>query len=145
MAMTGYVVVDDKLWQDEKFLRLSADAKLIFIWAWMPPHSAVSGLWYCEMEEICQVLDHRGTAANGVLVRAYSALAELAEKRMVLYDDDNHVMYVVNRVKYASKSPASLKLMRNEVKQVPESPLVDLFLAEHGPTLRLTRASKAHT
>jgi hypothetical protein len=131
MAMTGWVKVDDKLWTDEKFLGLSADAKVLFIWSWQPPHSAVCGLFNVDLEEMCEAL-----APDATIVRVQAALEELMRAGMIVYDPEPGVLWVVNRVKYAPKSPKAIKLMKNELAQVKPSFLVEKFMERHASEFR---------
>lgn len=139
MSIRSWVKVTGKLWTDTKFLDLSTDARLLFIWSWMPPHASVCGLYGASMKQLSRALGLSEHVASGEQIgRVLSALGELRERGMVLYDDENEVLWCVNRVKHAPQTPATVELMQQEVLACPESPLVDAFIARYGSLLGLS-------
>ncbi len=133
-----FVFVTEDLWTDKKFLDLSTDARLLFMWAWMPPQASVCGLYAVAPSTLGSALGASQTdASRGRIGRVRDALGELESKGMVLYDWATNVIWVVNRVKYAARPPAAVNYMQREIRRVPDSPLVDDFISLYGPLLQI--------
>jgi len=75
----------------------------------------------------------------GRLGRVQEALSELEYAGMLRYDWAAHVLWVVNRVRYAANSPKAINYMQREVRRVHNSPLVDEFLSRYGEVLQIDR------
>jgi len=141
-AQRRFVFVHEDLWTDEKFLSLSTDARLLFMWSWMPPHAAVCGLYKATAEDIIRALGPSRMLKGDDdvqerLLRASLALRELHMAGMVEYDKANEVIWVVNRVKHAPHTPKAINYMQGEVFLCPDSPLVDRFISRWGRLLQI--------
>lgn len=142
-----FVVVSEKLWTDAKFLALTPDSRLLFLWSWMPPHATVCGLYRASYKDLCAAIEPTIRGPQGGVIpphrredvrdRLGEALDELGAAAMLRYDGVNDVIWVVNRVRYAARTPKAVAYMQRELQWVPESPLLDLFLAKWGRTLSL--------
>jgi hypothetical protein len=137
-----FVFVHEDLWTDQKFLSLSTDARVLFMWSWMPPHAAVCGLYKATAEDVIGALGPArqlggDDSIEERLMRASLALRELHKAGMVEYDKTNSVIWVVNRVKHAPQTPRAINYMQGEVYECPESPLVDRFLSRWGRLLNI--------
>lgn len=139
-----YVIVKESLWTDAKFASLATDARLLFMWSWMPPHSTVCGLYGCSWKQLERALGYSQIVDDSRLgERVGIALAQLESMGMLRYDTDNEVLWAVNRVKHAPTSEATIRLMQREVQRCPTSPLVDEFVQMHGPALNLGSPTRA--
>jgi hypothetical protein len=133
-----FVVVTEDLWTDAKFLKLSTDARCIFMWSWMPPHSNVCGLYRCSLRDLERALGPSlADESIGRRGRVEHALDELSSAHMLHFDSHNEVLWVVNRVKHAARTPKSVAYMQKELRAIPDSPLVDRFLTRWGSFLGL--------
>lgn len=129
-----FAIVKEELWTDRKFLALSSEARLLFIWSWCPPHAAVCGLYSVSPRQLQKAL---GEGMHDLTIEAAVkiALDELEEAGLLRYDWDNEVVWVVNRVKHAATTPRARSLMQRELRACPDSPLVDAFVKRYGRTL----------
>jgi hypothetical protein len=136
--MKRFVFVTDELWTDAKFLRLSTDARLLFMWSWMPPHSNACGLYKCSLRDLEVALGSSPSDdTQGRSGRVEAALDELAGAGMLLFDHENEVLWVVNRVKYAARTAKAVAWMQKELRRVPASPLVDEFISRYARMLSI--------
>lgn len=136
-----FSILKEELWTDRKFLALSTDARLLFIWAWSPPHSAACGLYRASWKQLKRGLGAQEAGERRTIdTRLEDALQELDARGMVRYDREEEVLWVVNRVKHAATSRRAATLMAAEVRSAPDSPLVDEFLVRYGKQLGLSRA-----
>lgn len=133
MARPTFAQVMTSLWRDRDFLALPTDARLLFLWSWTHDGAGVAGLYTASVLDLMLALESPPRserliweATTGNRVRA--ALAQLlTPKPMLLYDTDHEVLWVVNRARYANKSPRAAQLMRDEYERVPACPLRDEF------------------
>lgn len=125
----------EALWTDRKFRKLNVDARLLFIWACSPPHSNACGYFRATTKDMERVLDAPGE--EGIDDRLGLALEQLADAKMVLVDEDNSVVWAVNKAKYSASSKSAINLMRREFKAAPDSPLAKQFVRKHGSVLRI--------
>lgn len=140
MSIRSWVKVTGKLWTDAKFLSLSTDARLLFIWSWMPPHASICGLYGASIKQLSRALGASEYVPSSESAgRVRRALGELRERQMLLYDDENEVVWAVNRVKHAPSTPQTVAIMQQEVLACPESPLVDVFIERYGRQLGLDK------
>jgi hypothetical protein len=124
-------------WTDSKFMSLSTEARLLFLWAWTNDKAAICGLYECTVKQMIRGLGH-GVAEfpeEDDQERVAMALRELHDAGMVRYDEDNEVLWVINRVKYANVSARAARHMQREVRSCPDSPLVMAFLKKYGAEL----------
>jgi hypothetical protein len=136
----GFEMFHRRTWNDPAFLELSTDARLLFVWTWTAPANALCGLYHVSPRMLERALEERPGASDGELrARVRAALLELAAKPLVLYDDDAEVLWVVNRARYANRSPKVAVLLRREVEECPPSPLKEKFVIAHGDRLGLNR------
>ena len=142
MRNSGWVRVDGRLWTDRKFLALSTEARLLFVWSWQPPHATVCGLYSASLKQLGRAVgDPVCSLEDNCAERVGGALEELGAARMLKYDPEAEVVWAVNRVKFVEPLTSKvLTLMRREVAACPDSPLVDEFLSRWGKHLGLTRA-----
>lgn len=104
----------------------------MFFWSWTNPQSAICGLYVATTTDLRIALRDEPPATWH---RVENALTELAQKPMVKYDRENEVIWVVNRVKHANRSPKVARAMQKEVGRVPDSPLLTEFVQRYGSQL----------
>lgn len=102
------------------------------MWSWTNPGSAICGLYAASIMDMRLGLCENPLATERRVLRA---VEELGQKPIVEYDRENEVIWVVNRVRYANRSPKVARAMQKEVERVPSSPLVARFAAMYGPQL----------
>ena len=135
-----FVKLEEDTWTDRKFLALSTDARLLFIWSWSLPHAALCGLYRATLRDLGDALGaHDSDSQQGRLGRVRRALDELDQAGMVKHDATTQVLWVVNRVKHQYLTPKSISVMQREVRNCPDSPLVDEFLQRYGRVLGMKR------
>lgn len=138
-----FSALKEELWRDRKFLSLTTDARLLFIWAWSPPHSTICGLYRTSWKQMKSGLGRCPDDKRLLDIRLQDALEELSAKDMLHYDPENEVLWVVNRVKHAAVSRRAAGLMVGEFRRAPESPLAEAFMERWGTQLGLVPASRA--
>jgi hypothetical protein len=132
-------MVETELWRDAAFRELGTDARLLFIWLWTSPQSTIGGIYSISPRMMEQALGENGlgsSAAHGTDQRIGDALDELARKPLAVYDWDAEVVWVVNRAKYANRSPKTAIAIRREFEQVPDSPLREKFRRKYSELLK---------
>lgn len=120
-----------KTWEDEEFMELSPDAKVLFLWAFTyNKRASMTGITEVSMRKMRNVLSAPEQEVERVLV-------ELASKPFLLYDFDFEVLWVIRRCAYAhSKSPRWLAGLRSHVDSLPQkSLLVERFRELYKPLL----------
>lgn len=131
-----------RVWHRESFRSLSSDARLLYLWTWTNPDTAMSGLYECSPRRLERALDEREIVPRAELRRRVAAaLLELAAKPLVLYDDDAEVLWVVGRVEHTLRSPTQAVRMIREWRACPPSPLKDRFEAKYKEVLGASAAS----
>lgn len=134
-------MVQRELWSDEEgFLLLSTDARLIFLWAFTGGKATMCGLYPASLREVASALEQPDPDRwkEHLEPRVRGALEELARKPMVLYDEGWEVLWVVNRALHANRSPKVRTGMRREFRECPPSPLKEAFRTRYGGMLDLT-------
>ena len=125
--------IDNGIWSDPDFEALTANAKLVYIWSFTNPRCGMAGVYK---------LPPRAAAIETNLTpdEFMAALAELAESRFVLYEDE--VIWVRTRVRHIrTRSPQIAKSIRSDLdKLTPDHPLKAKFLKEYGAFAWLTEA-----
>lgn len=138
MARPTFAQVMTSLWRDPDFLALDADARLLFLWSWTHDRAGVSGLYRASVLALMGALVRDPHTDDTVEDRVRDALAQLlAPKPMLLFDNDHEVLWVVNRARYANRSPRAAQLMRDEYERVPDCPLRDEFARRYWRALNL--------
>lgn len=132
--MARFSMFNCPTWNDAAFRQLDTDARLLFIWSWTNPLSTICGLYQVSQRQMEIALS---TDPDCLEERVALALEQLAAKPMVRYDEENEVIWVVNRAKHSNRSPKVAKAMQREVQDCPPSPLVDEFVARYGSMLNL--------
>lgn len=125
--MARFVTVESQVWRDEAFLRLGADARLLFLWAWGNDRAQPSGLYVVERRRMLtafswpeQYRDHKVAVASGY-TRLHDALDELKVKPLMLYDNDHSLLWVVNRARYANRNMATQAAIRRGWAEAPDA------------------------
>lgn len=129
-----------RTWADPDFLALGQSGRMIFLWSFTNPHAAACGLYVVTVPQLTAALGP-DTMRNLWLDHLDTALAQLARKPMLLYDEDASVLWVVNRARHANTSPRAQRLMRAEYDRVPPSRLRHKFHQLYAPMLQLAPES----
>lgn len=102
------------------------------MWTWTNPRSTICGLYQVSMWEMRLGLRENPPATEA---RVLKAIEELGAKPLVKFDAEHEVIWVVNRVRYANRSPKVARAMQKEVERAPTSPLVREFVEMYGGQL----------
>jgi len=103
--------IQNSIWGDPDFERLSADAKLLYLWSFTNPLCNMSGVY--KVSELRMARDTNLPAA-----RVSKALSELLEAGFLVYQDS--LLWVRSRVKYMrTTSPTMARSITNDLKDVP--------------------------
>lgn len=126
-----------KVWRRESFRALSPDARLVYLWSWTnPDHANLSGLYSASPRQMERAL---ADDSPELRERLRAALRELSKEPLVLYDNDNEVLWVVGRVDHVLKSTTQATKMAREYEECPSSPLKDKFCRTYGKKLSLSQ------
>jgi hypothetical protein len=132
--MGRFAMVECATWDDPQFQSLGTDARLLFLWSWTNPRAAICGLYHASERMLRRAISDQPLAE---VERTWAALEELAAKPLLKYDAEAEVVFVVNRAKYANRSPKVAQRMQTEVEACPSSPLVGEFVNRYGEMLKL--------
>ena len=116
--MRDYGKIATRIWTDPKFLPLSKDAKLVFIYLIAGAETNAIGCFRCSPMNI---------AASEVcgLDEAQLAMTELTESGLVQYDASAKVVYIPNFLKYNPVCNISAgKAVVKAARQVPDTKLL---------------------
>lgn len=112
-----YQKIDVKIWRDEKFVNLSEDARILFLYILTSPHSNSLGLYVLPEGYILADLQWD-------LKRLGKPLEELLENDLIDYDDTVRLVFVKNQLKHrplVNQNQVTGAL--NILKDLPKSPL----------------------
>lgn len=125
--------IDNSIWSDPDFARLTPDAKLVYLWSFTNPHCGMAGLYKVSDDLI---MFETKLPAD----RLAAALDELNAAAFVFYED--LVVWVRTRVKWLrTKTPQIAKSIANDVAKITEThPLRVRFVAEYESALWLEGA-----
>jgi len=88
-----YQKIYSQIWQDEKFITLSQDAKYLFLYIITSPHSNSIGLYVLPKQYICADL-------KWDMKRLGKPFGELLAKGLILYDETVNLICVKNHLKF---------------------------------------------
>lgn len=114
-------------YEDPHFLALTAAARSLFLWALVGPESNAAGLFHATRFEL--------TTGMGTGADLDATLAELEAKPLMLYDEPAALVWIINKARYANRSPKVAEVIRRQWQQAPRSPLRDDFANVYGPRL----------
>ena len=122
--MANFRQVKTQLWNDVKFLEISKDAKLLFIWTFTHPETNCSGLTLFNAD-VCI----RQTGLSRVVME--KAMQELEEIALVEYDKKHNILWVMNQFKHAPKSPKIVEAVIKEILSLPNVATIDHFMRQY--------------
>lgn len=122
--MANFRQVKTQLWNDVKFLEVSPEAKLLFIWTFTHPDTNCSGLTLFN-DDVCM----RQTSLSRKVME--KAMLELIEIAMVEYDKKYNILWVMNQFKHAPKSPKIVEAVIREILSLPNSATIDHFMRRY--------------
>lgn len=120
--MAKFRQLSTQLWLDEKFLSLSMEARLLFVWMFTHPESGSSGLFTLN-KDTCSMQTGIKDIEN--------IIEELEDIERVRYDYKHNIVWVVNQFKHASKSPKIVMGVFFEIQRLPKSFLIDNFIEKY--------------
>jgi predicted phage-related endonuclease len=121
--MATYRQIHTHIWDDPDFEELSADARLIFIWAFSNRHRNEACLYTITVKKIS---NETGLST----VKTKQALQELVKAEMIGYDFDEQIMWVKNALKYQTINPNCLRAVKKDLESIGRHYLVKDFI-EH--------------
>jgi hypothetical protein len=125
-----YTSIEHSFWTDEAIIDLDDDASgalALFMWSMSNgPCASLTGLTEASRRKLARV-----PCVHDV----DQALARLAAKPLVLYDDDAEVLWCVNRADYSIKSWKQAAGALKWVESFPPSPMVVMFKERYGSKL----------
>jgi hypothetical protein len=116
--------VDNAIWGDPQFERLSPHAKLLYLWSFTNPR--------CGMAGVYKLSRRQAALETGLTVdEVTAALQTLVDARFLVYEDD--VVWVRTRVKrLATKTPQIARSIAKDIGVLaPGHPVRVAFLEEH--------------
>lgn len=124
-------------WDDAAFKQLGADARLLFLWAWSHPGAGPSGLrWPVDAWDMARSFMPAETGKehhDSWFHRLVDAREQLALKPLVLYDPQGGVLWVVNRARYACRTPGAQKAVQAAYHRLPTTTPIRRMFAAHYP------------
>lgn len=118
--MATYRQIHVKIWASPDFQELSPDGKLIFIYLFSNSHRNEAAIYRITPKTISNETDLP-------IDRVEKALTEL-QPRVIKYDWDNNVVWVINAVKYQKLSPNEVKAIKKNLEEISH-PFVEEFLS----------------
>ena len=118
--MARYRQIHTKIWTSPDFQELSPLAKLAFIYLFSNNHRNEAALYRITPKTISRETDM-------TLEEAQMALTEMEKVGVIKYDWDNHVVWVINAIRYQKISPNELKAIRNDLASISH-PFIDELL-----------------
>ncbi len=123
-TMANYRKVHTKFWTDHKVEPLTKESKLLALYLMTNPHRSSSGLYPITKSRMARDCSMKVEEVD-------TALEELAEAGLVLYDDESSTVLVINAVKYlATKSKEMRKSVINCLVY-NRTPLAEELLKHH--------------
>lgn len=140
--MAIYRQIHIKIWSSPDFQGLSLDGKLTFIHLFSNSHRNESALYRITPKTISNETDIP-------IDRTNAALNELADNNLIKYDCDEHIVWVINAIKYQKMSPNEVTSIMNDLERLShpygedlKGYYKDLLSTYQGPTKDLKRTSK---
>ncbi len=113
-----YQKIEVVIWNDEKFINLSQEARYLFLYILTSPHSNALGIYVLPKAYICE--DLKWSAKQ--LGKPFS---ELLSKEIILYDETTRLVFIKNHLRHnplenENQTKAAIKI----IKELPKSPLI---------------------
>lgn len=128
----AYRSIDLRTWTDPKFVRLSARAKLVFLYLITNRHSHMCGLYHF-IPEVGQIETGIGPTEWG------GAMKELVEAGMIEYDNENMLVYVKKMAQHQMSNDSCWVGASRHVDAIAECEIKQEFIRNNGH--RLDRVS----
>lgn len=125
----SYSKIHRGIWRDERFLKLSNDTRLMFIYLITNNHCNNIGAYFLPINYI--EFDLGWTKKKGL-----ETLQELIDRGFVMYDNTNFIVYIINFVKYNPLyGPNQMKSAISNFNELPNIPILQ-GLASYLDTIR---------
>lgn len=126
----AYHNIETRIWNDETFIKLSDQAKLLFIYFLTSPHSNMTGLYIMRMGYIMGDL---GWGYETVR----QTLSELLENQLIVIDEALSVVFIPNFLIYNPiQNPNQFKGAIYCLKQLPKTELISNIIPYLETTLK---------
>ena len=122
--MANYRQISTHLWMDDKFLQVSPQARLLFLWMFTNPDAKSSGLFLFN-DDVCQ--NETGLSGREL----HHCLKELIKIERVVFDDKVNMIWVINQFKHVFKSPKIIESTLREVNALPKSNIKENFFKKY--------------
>ena len=152
--MPTFANIYSVIWDDKKFRNLSLPAQVLFVHFISHPHITLTGIYELNMDDFKPkyelklleeyrhlfkaILQMEITPELGNNIIEYSkarfnqVFAEIIEKKMIKYDPEKELIFVIRRFKYLSSqtSPSVIKGVLKELNRI-KHPFCEEFLKEY--------------
>lgn len=120
-----YRTIDAALWTDPKIKKLSASARLLFVYLITNPHTHVSGIYYLPLTTM--------TNESGISPRTIRHIQEeLAATRLCRFDAERELVWVCSMMKYQGHGEKARKSAAHHlVEDLHNSPLIKDFIDKY--------------
>ena len=116
-----YRTVDIRLWTDPKVHSLPPREKLLFLYLLTNPHTDLSGLYYLPLS---LVIYETGLTRQVIC----KGIDTLSDRTLIRYDRQTDTIWVVNMLRYQSKSKKITQHVATHFAGIHKSPLIQDFL-----------------
>ncbi len=121
MSGGGYKAIYVRVWNDEKFLSLSDDGKLLWFYILTCPHRHMSGIFLLDQSYVLADLRWKPR-------RLRAAWSELVAGGLILYDENSRVLFIPNTLKYDPlQNENQAKHVVRHLAALPKTPLMAGF------------------
>jgi hypothetical protein len=120
-----YGKIESRIWNDEKFIKLTPMQQRLFLYCLTCPHGNLIGLYVLKKEYIIGDLKSFGKDLDKDLLK-------LCESALLSYDFDHSVIFIKNYLKHNPvTNPNQKKAARSILMELPKSYLIREFLVLH--------------
>ena len=130
-----YRTVDAIFWTDPKVRRLTAKAKLLFLYLITNGHSHPSGIYYLPRDFIAKETSLSKSELD-------SALDTLSGAGLACYDASHEVIWVINMLKYQCRGKKLLRAAALQLRSCHQSVLVSAFVSRYPQVAELLSDSE---
>lgn len=128
--MYRYQKIESKIWHDEKFKKLSDDAKILFLYFLTSPHSNILGAYVLPKEYI--IADLKWSSK-----RLSKPFAELLKSELCFYENSTELLLVANHLKHNPiENPNQAKSAAKSLNDLPKSSIFQYLKLLDKPFLK---------
>ena len=120
--LVRYQKIHTKIWQDEKFILLTDDARYLFLYLMTSPHSNAIGIYVLPKKYIEGDLDWDAKQLR-------EPFTELLQKGLIYYDEKVSLLVITNHLKYNPlENGNQVKYAVNQIAALPKSEIISNIL-----------------